>query len=47
MFPNIALVVPTVAELVTCHHTPQAAAPLIGTTDEAAAVVSELPIWKI
>ena len=47
MFPCIAVVVPMVAELVTCHHTPQAAAPLIRTTAEPVAVVSELAVWKM
>jgi len=47
MFPTIAVVVPMVAELVTCHHTPQAEAPLISAIDEPLAVVSELAIWKM
>ena len=47
MFPTIAVVVPIVAELVTCHHTPQAEAPLISATEELLAVVSELAIWKM
>ena len=47
MFPAIELAVPMVAELVTCHHTPQAEAPFRRTTDEAEAVVSELAIWKM
>jgi len=47
MFPAIALAVPRVAELVTCHQTPQAEAPFWRTTDEADAVVRELAIWKM
>lgn len=47
MFPAIAVVVSIVAELVTCHHTPQAEAPPCRTTDEPGAVVSELAIWKM
>ncbi len=47
MFPTIAVVVPIVAELVTCHHTPQAEAPLVSAIEELLAVVSELAIWKM
>jgi hypothetical protein len=47
MFPTIAVDVPIVAELVTCHHTPQAAAPLVSAIEELLAVVSELAIWKM
>jgi hypothetical protein len=46
MFPTIAVDVPIVAELVTCHHTPQAEAPLVSATEEPVAVVSELAIWN-
>ena len=47
MFPTIAVDVPMVAELVTCHHTPQAEAPLVSAIAELLAVVSELAIWKM
>src|SRR6187397_1695398 len=47
MFPAMALVVPTVAELVTCHQTPHAEAPFSSRIDEAVAVVSELPDWMM
>ena len=43
-FPTRAVPVPIVAELPTCHHTPQAVAPLVSVIDELLAVVSELPI---
>ena len=46
MLPAIALVVPMVAELPTCHHTPHAVAPFSRTTAEADAVVSVLAIWN-
>ena len=46
-FPTNEVVVPRVAELVTCHHTLQADAPLVSVTDEPLAVVSPLPTWKM
>ncbi len=46
-FPTNEVVVPTVAELPTCHHTPQAEAPLVSVIDEPLAVVSPLPTWKM
>jgi len=47
IFPTMAVLVPMVAELVTCHHTPQAEAPLVNAIDDELAVVSELPNWKM
>ncbi len=49
MFPRNAVVVPSVAEVPTCHDTPQAEAalPLITLTLELLAVVSVLPILKM
>jgi len=46
MFPARAVVAPRVAELPTCQKTPQLSPPLVVTTDELLAVVSELPTWK-
>ena len=50
IFPSNAVLVPRVAELPTCQNTPSSEPPLepklITDTDEALAVVSELPIWK-
>jgi len=40
------VVVPKVAELVTCQKTPQAWALLVRRTLDPLAVVSVLPIWK-
>ena len=47
IFPANEVVVPRVAELPTCHHTPQAEAPLVSVIEELLAVVSVLPIWKM
>ena len=44
MFPENALVVPTVAEVPTCQNTLEAWAPLIRTTLLPDAVVNVLPI---
>src|ERR1017187_7282316 len=46
-FPANEVVVPRVAELPTCHHTPQAEAPLLSVTEEPLAVVSVVPILKM
>src|ERR1700694_1369400 len=46
-FPANEVAVPRVAELPTCHQTPQAEAPLVSVIDEAVAVVSVVPIWKM
>jgi len=45
--PASEVVVPTVAELPTCHHTPQAEAPLLSVTEALLAVVSVVPILKM
>jgi hypothetical protein len=46
MLPSKAVLVPRVAELVTCQNTFPAVAPLARTTEELLAVVSVLPILK-
>ena len=46
-FPANEVAVPRVAELPTCHQTPQADAPFVSVIDEALAVVSVVPIWKM
>jgi len=47
MFPLNFVFVPRVAELPICQKTLQGLPPLVMTTDDALAVVSVLPIWKI
>jgi hypothetical protein len=46
MLPSNAVLVPRVAELVTCQNTFPAVAPLARTTEELLAVVSVLPTLK-
>jgi len=46
MLPSKAVVVPRVAELVTCQNTFPAVAPLARTTEDLLAVVNVLPILK-
>ena len=47
MFPAKSVVVPRVAELPTCQKRLSPWPPLVKTTFDPLAVVSELPIWKM